>query len=96
MSNLSDSINFIVINCFVVVIDLLCIFFEKFISRRKKYYFWYLIIGLALGSFSCLVLLGKNSLMVSDYAAIISYFVINTIFIMYSLSFEKEKRKVFE
>lgn len=93
--NLSNSINFIIINCFVIIIDLVCIFFEKFIGYRKNYYFWYLIIGVAFGSFSCLVLLGKNSLMVSDYVSIISYFVINTIFIMYSLSFEKEKRKVF-
>jgi hypothetical protein len=52
-------------------------------------------IGAVSGALISFLFLGCNKYEFGDYLSIISYFIINTIFISYSLYFEKEKISVF-
>ena len=88
--------NFFIVNSIIVLIDVIAFISYRFISDFKNYYILYVFIGLVIGLFLCFLMFSLNKYEFSDYLAIISYFVINNVFIMYSLSFEKEKKKVFE
>lgn len=89
-------LNVLFINFWVLLIDVFILIFYYLFKRFKLSYFKMICIGLFIGGLMSFVLLGVNKYEFNDYIAVISYFVINTVFIFYSLQFEVEKIKVFE
>lgn len=92
----SRLINFFLINAFICFIDATYIILYHFVNLEEFSYFNFVLIGMFLGVCFSFITLGINGYDVSDYLSIISFFIINTIFLSYSLSFEKEKKRVFE
>lgn len=92
----SRLINFFLINSFICFINAIYIVLYHFVNLEEFSYFNFVLIGMFLGVCFSFIVLGISGYGVSDYLSIISFFVINIIFISYSLSFEKEKKRVFE
>jgi len=87
----------IFINFLVLIFDILYILIYEIFKFYRLSYFKVCIVGLVIGVIMSLLLLGiSDKYEFGDYLGIVSYFLINTIFISYSLYFEKEKIKVFE
>lgn len=92
--NLNKYLLIIINNLFVVFYDILFICMYEVLKLYKLSYFFISLLGALIGSIFGVILFGFNRDF-SDYLAIISYSVINTIFLAYSLYFEKYKIKVF-
>lgn len=92
--NLNKYLLIIINNLFVVFYDILFICVYEVLKLYKLSYFFISLLGVLIGSIFSVILFGFNR-DISDYLAIISYSVINTIFLAYSLYFEKYKIKVF-
>ena len=76
--------------------DIVLIFIYSLFSKYKFSYFNIVLIGLLIGILVSFISLRLNNYGLNNYFAIVSYFVINTIFISYSLSFKEEKKIVFD
>lgn len=92
----SKLLNGILVNLYVLVLDIISILFYKICKIWKLSYFKTVILGFIIGNIASFILLGFNKYEFKDYLSIISYFMINTIFIFYSLYFEEEKIASFE
>lgn len=88
--------NLFLANLIVVLVDIISLFLYKFVIRFKNNYGMYVFVGLVIGLVFSMIMFSTSKYEFSDYLAVISYFLINNVFIMYSLSFETEKMKVFE
>lgn len=88
--------NTVLINLILAIINLLYIFIYKIFNLYKLSYFEVVMFGLVIGIIGSLLLLGIENYEIGDYLSIISYFIINILFISYSLNFEKTKIVVFE
>jgi hypothetical protein len=88
--------NLFLANLIVVLVDIISLFLYKFVIRFKNNYGMYVFVGLVIGLIFSMIMFSTSKYEFSDYLAVISYFLINNVFIMYSLSFETEKMKVFE
>lgn len=88
--------NIILVNLIVLVIDVFYILIYKCLNLYKLSYFSILFLGGGLGALFSFLFNFWGNYLIEDYLSIISYFIINTIFISYSLSFEKENMIVFE
>ena len=86
-------INIILVNAVVLVIDFFLILLYKFFYSS---YFKMFLLGGVIGGIICYLLSLTGSYSFGDYLSIISYFIINTIFVCYSLWFDIEKKEVFE
>lgn len=84
----------LVINLFLVAFDVLYILFFSVIKTQKLSYFWYVGSGVFLGVIISFILFKTNNKF-SDYLSMVSFFTVNSIFLSYSLMFEKEKNNVF-
>lgn len=89
-------VNIVLSNLFIIVFDVLYIILYKTIKLEKLSYLFTVFLGIFLGGMVSLLVLGFNSHDAIDYLGIISFFTINTLFISYSLCFEKEKELVFK
>ena len=88
--------NLFLANLIVVLVDIISLFLYKFVISFKNNYGMYVFVGLVIGLVFSMIMFSTSKYEFSDYLAVISYFLINNVFIMYSLSFETEKMKVFE
>lgn len=88
--------NLFLANLIVVLVDIISLFLYKFVICFKNNYGVYVFVGLVIGLVFSMIMFSTSKYEFSDYLAVISYFLINNVFIMYSLSFETEKMKVFE
>lgn len=87
-------LQFLFVNFFVVIFDVIFIILYNFFKLYKFSYFIIILVGFLIGAlFSFFIL--KKGYELCDYLAIISYGVINVLFLSYSLYFEKERKKVF-
>ena len=89
-------VNVLVSNLVIVVLDALYIVLYRLIKLEKLSYFWTSFIGVITGFLFSFLLLRFKEYEVIDYLGIVSFFTINTLFISYSLYFEKEKELVFK
>ena len=94
--NVSRIMNIIIVNLFVILFDILVIFLYKLFKNKNLTYFKVIILGTFLGCFISYITLEKRECEASDYLSIICYYLINTIFIYYSLQFNDNKIKVFQ
>ena len=92
--NLNKYLVITINNLFLILIDILFIYLYKTLKLYKLSYFFICIIGAFIGAIISVLVLKFNKEF-SDYLAIVSYSIINTIFLAYSLYFEKNKEKVF-
>lgn len=81
-------------NAFVIFFDIIFMYFYDLFRMDKLSYFMIVILGVLLGGSVALLVL-KLNYKTSDYLAIVSYFVINVVFLAYSLYFEKNKVNIF-
>ena len=88
-------INSFIMNFIVIVVDIFVMFLWTCFKMKRSSYFCYVLLGLVIGVIMSFILLGISSHKLYDYLAFCSYFLINTIFICYSLTFDKNKVKVF-
>lgn len=91
----SRLLNVILVNLFIVVLDVVLILLYNYFYLQKMSYLRMVFFGLFVGGAISLILL-KGNYKFDDYLSIISYFIINAIFIYYSLYFDDEKKRVFE
>jgi len=89
-------VNILFSNLFIIVFDVLYIILYKVINLDKLSYLLTSFLGVIIGVLYSFLLLGFNGYEAIDYLGIISFFTINTLFISYSLYFEKEKEFVFK
>ena len=90
-------VNTLLINVIVTLSNIFFVLVYKWLNFYKLSYFKVVILGLFIGGLMSLIFLRANkSYEIGDYLAVISYFVINTVFISYSLSFDKDRNIVFE
>ncbi len=92
--NLNKFLNIIVTNLFIIVIDSLIIIIYKLFFYNKFSFLLTICLGSLIGTVISIFLLNKDYEL-NDYLGILSFFIINTLFIIYSLYFEKHKEKVF-
>lgn len=84
----------LITNIIIIVFNILYIFVYEYLKLYKLSYFMISILGLLIGIGASFIILNKEYEF-SDYLAVISYFIINTVFVSYSLYFEKNKENVF-
>ena len=89
-------LNCIFINFIVLLIDIMLLTFYKPFKLYKLSYFKMVLLGIFIGVLMSLIILRWNNYEFGDYLSLVSYFLINTLFIIYSLNFEREKLIVFE
>ena len=88
-------IQIIFVNSVLVFMDAIFIALYDKLKIYKLSYFLVVILGFFIGlCISLIIFEAKYNL--SNYLAVISYFIINTLFISYSLYFEKYKNHVFD
>lgn len=90
--NYNALINILIVNFIILIIDVFLILFYEFIYLS---YFKMVLLGIVIGVIVCCFFSLTGEYNISDYLATISYFIINIIFICYSLLFDKEKKVVF-
>lgn len=88
--------NIFTINLIVLIFDIVYILLYKLLKLEQLSYFTVIMIGFFLGLVSSYLLLKNDNYEVSDYLAVISFMIINILFLSYSLYFEKNKSNVFE
>ena len=92
--DLNILLSILLINSFVILFNLFYIIVYKFLNFYKMSYFFIVFLGIFLGMAFSFLLRG-DKYEINDYLAVISYFVVDIIFVSYSLYFEKEGKKVF-
>lgn len=93
--NLNLLSNLLIVNIFVLVFDGIYILMYKIFNLYKLSYYKIVFFGLIIGFILSVLILRVKISQFSDYLAIISYFIINIIFISSSLSFDEESKEVF-
>jgi len=88
--------NILFTNLFILAVDVVYMFGYNIFIKKRFSYFLVVFIGALIGVFVSVFVLGLSKYELNDYLSIISYFIINVIFISYSLSFDQIKARVFE
>lgn len=89
-------VNIFVTNLFIIILDVIYIILYKIVKLEKLSYWVTTFLGVIIGGMVSFLVLGIKGHEAIDYLGIISFFTINTVFISYSLYFEKEKEFVFK
>ena len=87
-------VKIIFVNFLVIFFDVIFITLYNFLKLYKLSYFLIILVGLLIGVLVSVLIL-KRGYELCDYLSIISFSIINVLFLSYSLYFEKEKQKVF-
>ena len=85
----------ILVNFLVLFFDLVYIYAYSLLGLYHLSYLKIFLLGLIMGTTLSILFLGWGKYVFGDHLAIISYVIINTIFISYSLYFDENKIKVF-
>lgn len=89
-------VNILITNLFIITFNVLYIILYKVIKLDRLSYLFTILLGGIIGGLFSVLILGVNNYEAIDYLGVISFFTINTLFISYSLYFEKEKELVFK
>lgn len=94
--NFNKLVNILFTNLLILTINIVYMGIFYCLKFRKFSYVFSVVIGFIIGVIISVFVLSNKGYEVVDYLGIISYFVINFVFISYSLYFEKEKELVFK
>jgi len=94
--NFNNFVNIILTNLIILTFDIIYIIMYRISKLDKLSYFFVVLLGMIIGIIASFIVLKDKNYEVIDYLGVISYFIINTVFLSYSLYFDNVKEVVFK